>query len=435
MFEKLYEFFKDKRVLILGLGREGRSTLDILRKIPCTIGISDKNLVVTDDIKAYELYSGDSYLDCLGKFDIIMKSPGIALFNDVSAEIKGRITSQTDLLLKYCSNTIIGITGTKGKSTTSSLTYHILKNCGRDTLLIGNIGVPPLERISDFKKDTVIVCEMSCHQLEYVSASPDISVLLNVFEEHLDHYVDFSAYKAAKVNIYKYHTAQNTLIINKELINPDIPSEIITASLTDKADICLSEETLTAGSTEIPIKAIKTKLIGRHNLYNIGIAVFIAEKLGCRTDDILKAVESFNGLTHRLENIGTFNGVQYINDSISTCPSTAIAAVRAFDKTDTLIIGGMDRGIDYRELTDFINASDIENIILLPDSGFRIYDDLDSSKRKIIKVSDLKEAVKTAKEITKIRCILSPAAASYGFYKNFEERGEHFRQLVTEATD
>ena len=435
MFEKLYEFFKDKRVLILGLGREGRSTLDILRKIPCTIGISDKNLVVTDDIKAYELYSGDSYLDCLGKFDIIMKSPGIALFNDVSAEIKGRITSQTDLLLKYCSNTIIGITGTKGKSTTSSLTYHILKNCGRDTLLIGNIGVPPLERIGDFKKDTVIVCEMSCHQLEYVSASPDISVLLNVFEEHLDHYVDFSAYKAAKENIYKYHTAQNTLIINKELINPDIPSEIITASLTDKADICLSEETLTAGSTEIPIKAIKTKLIGRHNLYNIGIAVFIAEKLGCRTDDILKAVESFNGLTHRLENIGTFNGVQYINDSISTCPSTAIAAVRAFDKTDTLIIGGMDRGIDYRELTDFINASDIENIILLPDSGFRIYDDLDSSKRRIIKASDLKEAVKTAKEITKIRCILSPAAASYGFYKNFEERGEHFRQLVTEAAD
>lgn len=435
MFQKLYDYFKDKRVLILGLGREGRSTLDILRKIPCTIGISDKNLTVTDDIRNYELYSGDSYLDCLGDFDIIMKSPGIALFNDVSDDIKSRITSQTDLLLKYCSNRIVGITGTKGKSTTSSLTYHILKNCGIDTLLIGNIGVPPLERIADFKDDTIIVCEMSCHQLEYVSASPDIAVLLNVFEEHLDHYVDFSAYKAAKENIYKYHNKENTLIINKELVNPDIRSEIITASLTDKADICLSDETLTSGNTEIPIKDIKTRLIGRHNLYNIGIAVFIAERLGCRLNDILKAVESFNGLTHRLENIGTFNGVQYINDSISTCPSTAIAAVKAFDKTDTLIIGGMDRGIDYTELVSFINASDIENIILLPDSGYRIYDELDSSKRKIIKAENLQEAVKTAKEITKIRCILSPAAASYGFYKNFEERGEHFRQLVTAKAD
>lgn len=435
MFQKLYDFFENKRVLILGLGREGRSTLDILRKIPCTIGISDKNLTVTDDIRFYELYSGYSYLDCLVDFDIIIKSPGIALFNDVSPEIKSRITSQTDLLLKYCSNRIVGITGTKGKSTTSSLTYHILKNCGMDTLLIGNIGVPPLERIADFKDDTVIVCEMSCHQLEYVSASPDIAVLLNVFEEHLDHYVDFSAYKAAKENIYKYHTKENTLIINKELVSPDIHSEIITASLTDKADICLSDELLTAGNTEIPIKDIKTRLIGRHNLYNIGIAVFIAEKLGCKLSDILKAVESFNGLTHRLENIGTFNGVQYINDSISTCPSTAIAAVKAFDKTDTLIIGGMDRGIDYTELVNFINDSDIENIILLPDSGYRIYDALDSSKRRVIKAENLQEAVKTAKEITKIRCILSPAAASYGFYKNFEERGEHFRQLVTDKVD
>lgn len=432
MFNSLYDFFKNKRVLILGLGREGRSTLEILKKIPCEIGISDKNLTVTEEISNYELYSGEDYLNCLDSFDIIMKSPGIALFNDISEETKAKITSQTDLLLRFCNNKIIGITGTKGKSTTSSLTCHILKNCGIDAILIGNIGIPPLERIGDFKNDTVVVCEMSCHQLEYVKASPGIAVLLNVFEEHLDHYVDFNAYKSAKENIYKFQNSKDILIINKGLLNDEIKSEKITASLTDHADICLEENKLIICNESFDADKIRTKLIGRHNLYNIGIAVYIAKRVGCKNDDIFEAVASFNGLTHRLEEIGVFNGVHYINDSISTCPSTAIAAVNAFDKTDTLIIGGMDRGIDYSELIEFINQSDIDNIILLPDSGYRIFDRLDSTIRNIVKVNDMKEAVITSKKVTKYRCILSPAAASYGFYKNFEERGEHFRSLVKE---
>ena len=160
--------------------------------------------------------------------------------------------------------------------------------------------------------------------------------------------------------------------------------------------------------------------------------MFIALTLGCDKDEALKAVASFNGLPHRLENVGTFGGVQYINDSISTCPSTAIAAVRSFDKVDTIIVGGMDRGIDYTELVNFLNGSDIENVILLPDSGYRIFPDLDGGKRNIYKAENLVDAVRYAKNVTKVRCLLSPAAASYGFYKNFEERGEHFKKLVSE---
>jgi len=430
MEQKLYDFFVGRRILILGLGREGRSTLDILKKIPCTIGIADKNLTVSDDIKDYELYLGEDYLSSLEKFDIIMKSPGIALLDMVSDEIKEKITSQTDLLLRFCDNEIIGITGTKGKSTTSSLTCHILKECGKDAILIGNIGIPPLERMTEFKEDTIIVCEMSCHQLEYVKASPDIAVLLNVFEEHLDHYVDFNAYKAAKENIYRYQDESDIIIINTDCVNKEIPSEIVTASLNEKADIYVTEDNLFVNGIIIPLSEIKTKLIGHHNFYNIGIAACIALSMGCAVDEILSAVPSFNGLSHRLENIGTFGGVQYINDSISTCPSTAIAAVKSFNKVDTIIIGGMDRGIDYTELVEFINGSDIENIILLPDSGYRISPDLDASKRNIYKASDLSDAVGYAKKVTKMRCLLSPAAASYGFYKNFEERGDHFRALV-----
>ena len=432
MYKKLNEFFKNKRVLILGLGREGRSTLDILKNIDCTIGIADKCLTPTDDLKAYELYLGDSYLDCLDKFDIIMKSPGIALLDTISDEIKAKITGQTDLLLRFCDNPIVGVTGTKGKSTTSSLTCHILQKCGKNAILIGNIGIPPLERISEFNEDTIIVCEMSCHQLEYVKASPDISVLLNVFEEHLDHYIDFNAYKSAKENIYRYQDESDVLIVNSVLIPDGVNAEIITASLTDKADIYVTDSELNINGIVIPLAEIDTKLIGHHNFYNIGIAVCIALHFGCGTDEILKAISSFNGLPHRLENVGTFGGVQYINDSISTCPSTAIAAVKSFDKVDTIIIGGMDRGIDYTELVEFLNNSDIDNVILLPDSGYRIYDELDGAKRNIYKAVDLVDAVKYAKEITRVRCLLSPAAASYGFYKNFEERGEHFRSLCAE---
>ncbi|MBO5265804.1 MAG: UDP-N-acetylmuramoyl-L-alanine--D-glutamate ligase [Ruminiclostridium sp.] len=432
MRNKLEEFFKGKRVLILGLGREGRSTLDILKNIDCTIGIADRNLIATDELSEYELYLGENYLNCLGSFDIIMKSPGIALLNMVSDEIKAKITSQTDLLLRFRENTIIGITGTKGKSTTSSLTCHILKECGKNAILIGNIGIPPLERIDEFTEDTIIVCEMSCHQLEYVQASPDIAVLLNIFEEHLDHYVDFNAYKNAKENIYHFMDEKGTLIIGSDCVHEEFGFDVLTASLDNgEADIYVTNDTLSINGIKIPISGISTKLIGHHNFYNIGIAMCVALALGCDKDKALEAVSTFNGLPHRLENIGTFGGVQYINDSISTCPSTAIAAVKSFDKVDTIIIGGMDRGIDYTELISFINSSDIENIILLPDSGYRIYSELDGKKRNIYKAENLIDAVRYAKTVTKVRCLLSPAAASYGFYKNFEERGEHFKELVT----
>lgn len=427
LFNKLNIFFSGKKVLILGFGREGRSTLSLLKKIDCQIEIADKNDVSCPETQGIPLHCGDDYLSCIDGFDIIMKAPGIALFNDVSDEVKAKITSQTDLLLRFCENKIIGITGTKGKSTTSSLTYHILKSCGLDTVLIGNIGIPPLDCIGNLTENTIIVCEMSCHQLEYVQASPDIAVYLNIFEEHLDHYVDFAAYRTCKENIYKYQTADDTLIINKNIAPSGIAASVVTASLDDKADIYVRDDDVIICSE---LWHVNTKLLGRHNLYNIGIAIFIAERMGCEKKGIFDAVASFDGLRHRLEYIGTVNGADYINDSISTCPGTAIAAVRAFDHTDTIIIGGMDRGIDYTELIDFLNASDIENVILLPDSGHKIGPLLDSTKRCIYRAADLADAVAYAKQVTKKRCLLSPAAASYGFFRNFEERGDRFREEV-----
>ncbi len=431
MREKLKAFFNGKRVLILGFGREGKSTLDLIKDFDCEIGISDQNPNFTDDVKKYRLYSGDSYLDPIKEYDIVMKTPGIALLDKIDEKDKEKITGQTDLFLRFCPNYTIGVTGTKGKSTTSSLIAHILNYCGKNAVLIGNIGIPPLSVVNTLEKDTIVVMEMSCHQLEYVKASPRTAVLLNVYEEHLDHYVDFNAYKAAKENIYRYQGKDDLLIYNKALHTVSVTSlssKKNTASMEEKADIYVSDKDIFVEGKPIFIEKLAPKLEGKHNLYNIGIALCAALHQGCDFDKAVEAVGNFNGLEHRMEYVKTVNSVRYINDSISTIPLATINAVKTFN-ADTVIIGGMDRGINYDILVDFLNSGNAENIICLPDSGYRIADML-NTKANIYRVKDMEEAVAKAFGVAKHCCVLSPAAASYGFYKNFEERGRHFKELV-----
>lgn len=434
MKEKLREFFKGKSAAILGFGREGQSTLEILREIECDkIGILDKNPIDKNEKKCADctLHCGEDYLDYMGDYDIIMKSPGIALFDKVSNEIKAKITSQTDLFLRFCSNHTVGVTGTKGKSTTASLIRHMLKSCGKKAVLIGNIGIPPLSVIDTLEKDTIVVLEMSCHQLEYVKASPNTAVLLNVYEEHLDHYVDFNAYKAAKENIFRYQDKNDLLIVNKELSEENNYSPVcrqLTVSMDGKADIYIDGNDIIFRGKRISYDRLSPKLRGRHNLYNIAIALVAAAENGCELEKAVETVASFNGLCHRMEHVRTVKGVDYINDSISTIPNATIGAVKTFN-ADTVIIGGMDRGINYDVLVDFLNKGNVDNIICLPDSGYRIADML-NTESNVFKVKDMEEAVKKASEVAKHCCVLSPAAASYGFYKNFEERGNHFKELV-----
>ncbi|MCL1823863.1 MAG: Mur ligase family protein [Oscillospiraceae bacterium] len=419
---ELYNFFINKTILILGFGLEGKSTLKILEgspsqgTIPCEIIIADKIPEVIADLP-YKTYSGEDYLDAIynDDVDIIMKSPGIPLLGEIPASIKEKITSQTDLLLRFRKNKIIGVTGTKGKSTTSSLIHHILKSCGKPVELIGNIGVPPLEFIisqGDYlprvggETDSAVtaVCEISCHQLEYVKASPDVAILLNIFEEHLDHYNSFEDYKKAKENIFRFQHGNDVLIQGDDedlkkyrvLINPE-----------------------------------NAKLRGEHNYNNMAVAIKTAVIFGCDEKEAVCAAESFGGLPHRLEVFAEINGVEFVNDSISTIPEAVIAAIDAFPDTDTLIIGGMDRGINYNELIAFLPNCGIMNLIALPDSGWKIADLIPADSNLNIKYTkNMEKAVRYALKVTKKRCILSPAAASYGFYKNFEERGEHFKKLV-----
>lgn len=300
--EKLKAFFEGKKVVILGFGREGRSTLKLLGSCNCkSITVADMNPVPESEAEGCTLCCGEDYLTCLDDCDVIMKAPGVILKNIVSDEKKAKITSQTDLFLRFCDNMIIGITGTKGKSTTSSLIKFFIEKSGKDTMLIGNIGVPPLERREEFTKDCVIVCEMSCHQLEYVKASPDVAVLLNIYPEHLDHYTDFAAYRNAKLNIFRYQNENDTLIIGEEVKQyADTKARVITAGFSC-GDIGTRNGGIFIGDEFYPADMIDTKLKGEHNLYNIAIAIYAATKAGCTVKQCLDALPQFNGLEHRLE--------------------------------------------------------------------------------------------------------------------------------------
>ncbi len=427
--EVLKPIFEGKRCVILGFGREGRAWLDILRRLDCCaeIAVADMN---QQDIEGVTLHCGESYLQSCHGYDLILQSPGVIIKDCLPPEDKAKILTQTELLLRLKPCKIIGITGTKGKSTTSSLIHHFLTRCGFKAMLIGNIGVPPLERFEEMSEDAVAVCEMSCHQLEFVRHSPDIAVLLNIFPEHLDHYINFEAYADAKRNIYRFQNEGDTAIINSDEAPEKCAARLITAAFGKPAEVWTDGSGITLFGKEIPRENIRTKLRGRHNLYNIAVALAAAVTAGAELDECLNALESFSGLEHRLEYVAAVNGVEYINDSISTIPEAAIAAVKAFDDTDCIILGGMDRGIPYDILGDFLNTGAVRNVILLPDSGKRIGGLITSPEVNVVHARDMEQAVREASKCAKHRVILSPAAASYGFYKNFEERGRHFKQLV-----
>lgn len=431
--DELKPIFDGKRVVILGYGREGKIWLELLRRLGCCAGIAvaDMNPLEFEDPDIMPI-CGEHYLEECAEFDIILQSPGVVVKNRLDEHAKAKILTQTEILLRLKPCRIIGVTGTKGKSTTASLIYHFLQANSIPSMLIGNIGVPPLKRFEEMSREVVAVCEMSCHQLEFVRHSPDIAVLLNIFPEHLDHYVDFDTYAAAKRNIARFQSSKDTVLANADLLPLETAAEVVSCAFGKQADVWTNGSSIFLFGKEIPPERINTRLCGKHNLYNIGVALAAAVKAGAELDRCLASLPEFNGLPHRLERVAVINGVEYINDSISTIPEAAIAAVNAFDGADCLILGGMDRGISYDVLGDFLNTGVVDTVILLPDSGQRIGRLITNTKVVVIRAENMEKAVSLAAKTARRRVILSPAAASYGFYRNFEERGAHFKALVNQ---
>ncbi len=446
---------ENKRILLLGFGREGKSTLNFINE-----NIQNADVTIADaneklDIEAfkttkYKFVLGESYLQIIDNYDIIIKSPGISLKNHLHLIQGKNITSQTDLFLQAYRNQCIGITGTKGKSTTATLVYHILKSLHTSVLFAGNIGIPLFDIISQIDKKDKIVLELSSHQLEFIRKSPAISVLLNLFEEHLDHYISFYDYQLAKLNVARYQSSSDSLIynINDDLVNKLLKTKTIASKLYGFSDTynetatCYvqdnyfmlkcnhKEEKLFAIDDSFPLK-------GKHNLQNVAAAI-IAVKLACPTLDyqqLKRTIESFRPLPHRLEYVATIDDVVFYNDSISTIPQATIAALQALDNVNTLILGGMDRGIDYTPLKQIIIESAVKNFIFTGKAGKRMMQMCQQPKGKNFYFSnDYKNIVALAKKITAKHhiCLLSPAAASYDAFKNFEERGEIYKAFINE---
>lgn len=434
MFDKICNVVNGKNVLILGFGREGKSTYRFLCKYAKCKSVTIADSRELEPVENAELKVGADYQKGIEKFDVIIKSPGIVLENQ-SEDLLKKITSQTELFFMCFSNQTIGITGTKGKSTTSTLIYHILKDKVDDCLLMGNIGVPSFDMMEQIDDKTIIVYELSCHQLEYTNISPKTAIMLNLYPEHLDHYGTYEKYVHAKENIYRYQKENDLLICNAANLPKECGGKVLSISSDGtSADIMTHERNIRYNGKEIMINENDTALVGNHNVFNIAAAYAVCGEYGVNDEEFFASLKTYKPLAHRLEFIGEKDGVKYYDDSISTICETTIQALESLKNVGSVIIGGMDRGIDYTPLTEYLKNAEVDNIILIPNTGECIAEILKNTDiaEKVVMADDLRDAAEKAKKITekgKI-CVMSPAAASYGFFKNFEERGKAFKEYI-----
>jgi len=415
---------KNKRILILGFGREGVDNFKFLRKIfpnkilgvadqYCLTRLSNRTKEIIKKDKYIKLHLGENYLKALKKYDVIIKSPGIPIHlpEIEKAQKDGKITSQTEIFFENCPGKIIGVTGTKGKSTTTALIFQILKEGGLKAHLVGNIGKPVLNLLLSATLKDIYVYELSSHQLYNLKKSPQVAVLLNIYPEHLDYYKNFNEYALAKTNITKYQTKRDFLVFNSQ---DKLVKEIAKKSKAEK----------------IPIK-------GKFYDLNIAAAKVVGKIFGIPEKTIERAIEKFKPLPHRLEYVGEFRGIKFYNDALSTIPETTILALDYLgNKVQTIFLGGFDRGLSFKNLAKRILKSKIKNLILFPTTGEKIWREIlrqaqDRSFRAFL-VQNMRDGVKLAFEHTRKGkiCLLSCASPSFSLFRDYKEKGNLFKKYV-----
>ena len=476
--ESLRQNWYGARIAILGFGREGIDTFKFLRKLfpEKILGVADrdKNSKLKTPrrrapilckqvrgtastlrggqnsklLKKTSWHLGENYLKALKNYDVIIKSPGIPIhLPEIEKAFKeGKITSQTEIFLENCPGKVIGITGTKGKGTTSSLIYGILKEGGFKAHLVGNIEKPALSLLLKAKANDIFVYELSSHQLFNLKKSPQIAVFLNLFPAHLDYYKNFNEYIRAKANITSHQKKKDILIYNYE---DKLVREIARKSKAQKIPF----------SSKIPFEFLaswkKSQMKGNFNLLNTMAAVAVGKILGVSKKDIARAIEKFKALPHRLEFVGKYKEIKFYDDSLATIPEATIGAIEALGKeVETIILGGYESYVDYKKLAKKVLESKIKTVILFPPSGCKIWKTLASQNKKMPKhffvdkemkkkfsssssphykaAQCMKDAIRLCYQYTKRGkiCLLSCASPSYGIFKNYKERGSLFNQYV-----
>lgn len=365
-------FLGIERVLLLGYGIEGKTTHRFLKKFYPHLTVATTG--------------------AQKDFDLGIRTPGMP-----TRDVRMHYTTATNIFFSRIKNLTIGITGTKGKSTTTSLIYSILRAAGRPARLLGNIGTPMLGALhGHIRANEIMVLELSSYMLEDIKFSPDIAVVLDLFPEHMDHHGSVEKYYAAKLNILNNWSGERQLAFDRTL----------------------------------PVRPDELKLKGAHNLENVRAAVTVARRLGITDSTIRRALIAFKPLPHRLEFVGTFRGIQFYDDAISTTPESTIMAIKTLRRIGTIFLGGEDRGYDFRELERTIRQYKIKNIVLFPDSGRRML--RRTRVLRVLRTTSMRQAVKFAFKHTPrgTICLLSTASPSYSLWKNFEEKGREFVRAV-----
>lgn len=449
--------WQNKKVAILGLGVEGLESLQYVTKKGAFVWVLDKkqreyidqNYLSQAESFYPQFILGKNYLDKLSDYDFIFRSPGVRrlLPELLQAQKSGvEITSEIKVFFDLCPCPIIGITGTKGKGTTATMVYNMLKNAGQDVYLGGNIGVPPLSFIDKLQTSSIVVLELSSFQLQDLNKSPHIGVLLMVTSEHLDHHSTIEEYIDSKRNLLRFQSKDDYAVINR-----DYPASNESDVYTDAKVFYISRERETNNgcfalngkvfvrrndSDDEIIATNEIALPGKHNYENVCAAVMAARLAGVNKKYIIPVLKTFTGLPHRLELVAVKNGATYYDDSFSTTPETAIAAIESFDKPKILILGGSSKGSDFTILGKVIRESDsIKAIIGIGEEWEEIKSEINDNKAKLLVVegaNDMKTIVAAANKLAKPGdvVLLSPACASFGMFANYKDRGEKFKQEV-----
>lgn len=460
--DDLINYLKGRTILILGLGKEGQSTYHFIRRF-----LPHKTLLIADRRNLNELssslqkkiihdkflktYFGASYLSSINNCDLLIKTPGIRppiLKHQHSQQKEVILTSQTNLFFRFCPGTIIGVTGTKGKSTTTSVIYWILKSAGKSTYLIGNIGDPALPYLERADKKTYFAYELSSHQLMQLNTSPHFAVLLNIYHEHLDYYKNINEYKMAKARITLFQNKHDYLIYrfsdpNVYQISKLSKAKTIPFNLksTNKERCYVRDNWIVFNHNkkeELIMPVSEVPLLGTFNLFNIMPGIIIARLLNIPIGQIRKAINNFKALDYRLECVGNYKRITFYNDTLATIPEATIAALETLGpKVETIILGGFDRGIDYNDFAKYLVKTDIKNFVFFPQTGKRLSEAINKYKRNkkifFYFVNSMEKAIRLIFKHTargKI-CLHSPAAPACGYgFKDYKERGERYKKAI-----
>lgn len=446
-FSQFKEFIKGKKVAVVGVGISNRPLIKKLVEYGAKVTAFDKkeNIENKEELEALgvNFILGSDYLEKLEDFEVIFRTPSLLPTNKylIKAKEKGAyITSEIREFVKYCKGKIFGVTGSDGKTTTTTLIYEMLKKQGYNVYIGGNIGIPLFDKIEEIKEEDYVVLELSSFQLMDFDVSPMVSVITNLSPNHLDYHKDMEEYVRAKENIFLHQNKDGITILNKD--------NNITFNMKDKVKgilrfFSMKEEAFSYYkdgklyvNNQLVCKKDEVKILGMHNVENL-LAAFSAVYGFVSVENMRYVALNFSGVEHRIEFVKEINGIRFYNDSIASSPTRTIAGLKCFDKKVILIAGGYDKNIPFEPLAQE-GIDRIKTLVLLgmtKEKIKRAFLEVCSKTGKeieIIEAVDLEDAVKKAykRAETGDIVILSPACASFDMFKNFEERGRKFKEIV-----